>query len=506
MKSLRYVKHPNGFEVKIYYSIEGHTWSQNLGKGYKDADGKKDIFGRNLQLIEEAVLQLFDGQEFIYNCNIKHERLLFEGIDTAHILPQTIHGMNTWKEYNNVACIAARNSDINYQLFLRTYIKLDYEEIQNIIGREFTYQSVLRGAIRDIENHDIKKVYVVDKGSALFLADQLKGAELIHLPIEGLRLPKRSGRPRMHKSDAARKAKERRQTLSGPLVDKANDERDTFRGWVFPSVFNNIGIDAVFSEHHEEFEAQLKAYADLTRSKKSDNCLTSPAFFDGRPRTKDNVVFANGIFIDMDGKDKPPIDPEALAALFPHVRMTIFNSYSSTLEWIRYRVWIPTDRVMSASEYYSTVNSIIDLLPKDAGIDMKKRHPVSIFYLPSQAGDVFGNYFKTFDDEGRLPLCVDHWVLPDYDETETSTTCLLIERNDEKVRKAIANWSPATAPNKKGHDYTFIFACQLKKAGLNKGEAEKVMLDEISKCNQNSRADRRNDVANIMKNQWDKLK
>jgi hypothetical protein len=78
-------------------------------------------------------------------------------------------------EYKNVACIAARNIDINYQGFIETYIDLNIDEIHNIIGREFTCQSVLRSAIRDIINHCIKKVYVVDKGTALFLADQLEG-------------------------------------------------------------------------------------------------------------------------------------------------------------------------------------------------------------------------------------------------------------------------------------------------------------------------------------------
>lgn len=48
--------------------------------------------------------------------------------------------MNTWMEYKNVACIAARNIDINYQRFLETFVNLDIEEIHNIIGREFTYQ------------------------------------------------------------------------------------------------------------------------------------------------------------------------------------------------------------------------------------------------------------------------------------------------------------------------------------------------------------------------------
>jgi Type III restriction enzyme, res subunit len=507
MKTLRYIKHQNGSEVQIYYSLEGHTWSQNLMKGEKDCNGNATIFGPNLKLIEEAVLKLFDGEEFIYTCNFKYEGLVFERIDTAHILPQTIHGMNCWMEYNNVACIAARNIDINYQRFLETYVDLDIEEIHNIIGREFTYQSVLRSAIRDIKNHDIKRVYVVDKGSALFLADQLEGAELIHLPIEGLKLPKRAGRPRMHKSEAARKAKKRsQQTVDDVLIEKARDERDTYRGWLFKTKYDNLGFDPVFSEEYRDMEDQMNILSNKTHGKKTDNHLICPSFFDGKPRSRENVVFANGIFLDIDGKDKPPIHPEEFAKLFPHVRMTAFNTYSSTLEWIRYRVWIPTDRVMTADEYISVTTSMVDLIPKDAGIDKTKLYPENIFYPPCQAEDVFGNYFGTFEESRRV-LYVDDWVLPDHESNDAAEAEVIGDkisktRNDDKMRKAIENWSPATAPKGYGNQHTFILACQLKKAGLDKWQAQKIMLDEASKCSSTqSRADRRKQVEDIM-NKW----
>jgi hypothetical protein len=91
-------------------------------------------------------------------------------------------------------------------------------------------------------------------------------------------------------------------------------------------------------------------------------------------------------------KGKPPIDPKAFAALFPHMRMTIFNSYSSKHDWIKYRVYILTDRVMTAKEYISVTSSMVDRLPKDGGIDMTKIYPESIFYLPCHAGALlFGN-------------------------------------------------------------------------------------------------------------------
>lgn len=91
MKTLRYIKHQNGSEVKIYYSMADNTWSQNLMKDRYDS-GKEITFGQNLKLIENAALKLFGDEHFIYNCNIVYKDLLFSGVETAHILPQTIHG------------------------------------------------------------------------------------------------------------------------------------------------------------------------------------------------------------------------------------------------------------------------------------------------------------------------------------------------------------------------------------------------------------------------------
>ena len=292
--------------------------------------------------------------------------------------------------------------------------------------------------------------------------------------------------------------------------------------------YDNIGFDPVFAEEHQRFEYQMSLYAERVNDTKIDNCLICPSFFDGKPRTRDNVVFANGVFLDMDGMKpkidkttgeviqagKPPIHPDEFAKLFPHLRMTIFNSYSSTTDWIRYRIYIPTDRVMTAKEYMSVTSSMVDLLPKDAGIDKTKIYPESIFYLPCQAGNPFGNFFQIFGNDERKVLFVDDWVLADYavDEGEAQgglarRSAEPIVRDDEKVRKAIDNWSPATAPKGCGNDHTFILACQLKKAGVEQHEAKAIMLQEAGKCHsRQSQSDRRKQVEYLMTNQWHKLR
>jgi hypothetical protein len=153
--------------------------------------------------------------------------------------------------------------------------------------------------------------------------------------------PEVVGEQLLYKSDAARKAKARsKQVCCDVFIDKVTDERDTYRGWVFKTTYDNMGTGPVFSEEYQQFEHQLTLFANKKHEKKTDNTLICPSFFDAKPRKRDNIVFANGIWLDMDGtkNGKPPISLEAFAALFPHVRMTIFNSYSSTHDWPRYRV------------------------------------------------------------------------------------------------------------------------------------------------------------------------
>jgi hypothetical protein len=97
--------------------------------------------------------------------------------------------------------------------------------------------------------------------------------------------------------------------------------------------------------------------------------------------------------------------------------------------------------------------------------------------------------------------------LPDYVGEERVDEPMIRGRDDDKVRRAIDNWSPATALKGQGNDHTFILACQLKKAGIEKHEAKSIMLDEASKCHtRQSQADRGKQVEYIMGYQWHKLR
>jgi hypothetical protein len=101
MQDMRYTQHPNGKELTVYYSIpKGYNWSKDLGQGRNkdvDEEGNYKHEAHNLKLIERAAGELFKGP-FIFNDNIpkakNHHYQLFDGVDRAEHLPQTIHGIN----------------------------------------------------------------------------------------------------------------------------------------------------------------------------------------------------------------------------------------------------------------------------------------------------------------------------------------------------------------------------------------------------------------------------
>jgi hypothetical protein len=539
MADMRYREHFNGPELTVYYAIpRGYNWSKDFMQG----NGKKkamDEYGNykheayNLQLIEKDVLELFD-KPFIFNSNIPKERngnyQVFDGIDRAVQLPQTIHGINDWMEYTDVACFSARNLPVDYINFLKKFIELDIYEIRNCIGRQFCYQSALRGALRDpYNNHEPKRVYIPDEETAEWFASMFEGCKVIHRQIEGLELPQKRGKPRRYRSEiernAARREKREKQIIGGldtTFVDEVTADRNRFHGSLFGHTKDKVGLGRMSYDTHDIFEEQLLKWHETIDHPKEQNILISPAYFaevedveTGRGRI--NVLYCNGIMLDVDGikvrdasgeviGSKPPISPEAFAKLFPRLRMTISNSYNSTLEHPKYHMYIPTDRWMTGTEYENVVSNIT-VIAGNIGFDMSKIFAHSMFYIPSQAKDpLFGNYFKTFNDGKRKVLYVDDWLSPKWDdEPEVRVYDGPKVRDDQKVARAIEMYSPAIAPPKESNVFAFILGCRLKDAGCEPYEAGRIMLDEISKCrDRHSQTDLRAQTKAIMK-KWPSL-
>ena len=110
--------------------------------------------------------------------------------------------------------------------------------------------------------------------------------------------------------------------------------------------------------------------------------------------------------------------------------MAIFNSYSSTRDQPRWRVFIPTTIPLSVRAYKAVVGQIIDAVNKAGfwsakqladgrkrksnlhhGFDMSKLVPSSLFYLPCQAKDPADSFFTDHHEERRAPLDPYQWIM-----------------------------------------------------------------------------------------------
>jgi hypothetical protein len=124
----------------------------------------------------------------------------------------------------------------------------------------------------------------------------------------------------MHKSEAARKAKKRREAKANFTVSTAvcADDGHDFRGTYFAHKADDVGLGTEVFETYQEFEHHLQHLAEHNKRPKAqdgkisitDNRKISPSHFDFTPnpdkgyttkRGRQNVVFSNGISLDCDG-------------------------------------------------------------------------------------------------------------------------------------------------------------------------------------------------------------
>ena len=114
---------------------------------------------------------------------------------------------------------------------------------------------------------------------------------------------------------------------------------------------------------------------------------------------------------------------EEFARLFPRLRMVIINSYSSTPEAPRWRVFIPTTIAMPIAAHRAIAEQIMRTVNragywskkqleaneriksrKHHGFDMGKLTPSSLFYLPCQAENPAHSFFIDHNSPGRAPI------------------------------------------------------------------------------------------------------
>jgi hypothetical protein len=196
-------------------------------------------------------------------------------------------------------------------------------------------------------------------------------------------------------------------------------------GTVYASIFHAEPLDFFPLDDTEAFINGLRFFHSSAYESKAMNGLISPSIFDptladDTKRGLANIRAIWGCWFDNDGGD---LSADDFARLFPRLRMTIFNSYSSTPETPRWRVFVPTTVAMSIAAHKAITGQIMATANKAGywsakqleddsriksrkhhGFDMSKLTPSSLFYLPCQAANPAHSFFMDFADQNRKPL------------------------------------------------------------------------------------------------------
>jgi hypothetical protein len=380
-KHLRYTKHEHGDRITIYFaSHEG--WSKRFrDRAVKDASGAET---RVLERIRQAIATLVGTERFVWMGNKDLDDGFF-GLAGAERLPNTPHGLNSFQGYHNVVVLSALNPPPAHFHFMGARGVSD-EELRTGCYRTAVYQAVMRCSIRNPADTTPKRVIVMDRDTAEWLADLFPGAQVMPLPGLGA-LPSKgkAGRPRQHADNAARtrayRAEQKSKHLaqldlingtsfiraSYPLL--AEQVRGEMREFVRDDIPSKGGdyvtplpaasamtcgtaylskYDSMPFEHfvHYTDDGFIAELRDLhtRRVLKDESGLFSPAHFDpskaaDTDRGLDNIVHLRGIWLDNDGGD---LTHAAFADLFPYLRVVVWNTASSTAAAPRWRAFIPT--------------------------------------------------------------------------------------------------------------------------------------------------------------------
>lgn len=465
VEELRYQSHEHGDRIVIRYASE-EAWS----KRFRDrtlGDGSATV----LDQVRTAVGGFVGDEPFAWMGNVDLPKDFFPQAGAVR-LPNTPHGLNEFQHLHAVVVLSALNPPPVHFHFMEG-LGISGDEVRTAHYRTAVYQAVMRISIRNPADTTHKGVVVMDRDTAEWLADLFPGAEVE--PLDGMGvLPRKgkAGRPRKHATGSdrvrAHREQEKRKLLAQldlinatslitgryPFFDQevragmrelaCNEfpliERDSVTpqaapqtcGTAFASIYDRVPLDHVDYEDDDAFVAGLGALHGRVVAK-DEAGLFSPAHFDpdkaaGTGRGLDNITHLRGVWLDNDGGD---LTHAAFAGLFPHLRVVVWNTASSTAENPRWRAFIPTTCAMSLDVYGLILAQIVKVLNRAGywgtrqlekrpgikgrlchGFDEGKFNGASLFYLPCQAKDPAHSFFIDYGegDSKRGPLDLHAWI------------------------------------------------------------------------------------------------
>jgi hypothetical protein len=460
-EGLRYTKHPNGEAVTICYVTE-QQWSRKRRELVCGEDGET-VLDRMIS----AAKRLIPSGRLLWhaNCSVNGDPFGHP----AQRLPSKPHGLNSFREFDDVVFLSSLNPPTDHFRFLQSQ-GLQGGEVRAFTYLAEVYQAAMRGSLRDPNNRQPKQILVPDRGAAEYLQDIFPGCTVKKLDI-GLvdDVQKRRGRPRRHDSNRERVARQRQEKRERKLkllaeqfrlnLPDMGEQEDCVVGagerggscaknsirlytnfgtqpltaTLFSSVFSPIPF-AYVSGEIDAFIDLLRRCHSRRRTGKQDY-LFSPAIFDPAKseqthRGETNIAYLRHIVQDFENGELPP---DELANIFPGLRMVVMNTFNHTADKPRFRVVFPTSEFMTPVVYGLINDCLADKLEdagysvvrgdrregerlqnarlnaRASGLDWSKTPPTSLFYLPCQAkaGDSF---FMDFAEGSRQPLNPSIWI------------------------------------------------------------------------------------------------
>jgi hypothetical protein len=460
---LRYLAHQNGGLLRIMYATD-EPWSKAL----RDRVLDEAAGARVLDVILEKVRAEVGDQPFVWMGNKDLDNGTFNGLKTER-LPNTPHGRNDFQGFHVAVILSALNPPPAHFNFLDAQ-GVSGADVRTGGYKHSVYQAVMRCSLRNPDDLNPKTVIVMDRDTAEWLARLFPGCSVSPLggAVIGAVL-KKSGRPKVHSSSAARKAAHRREWETRLLIEQdiingddltadfypdltatiraempeleglagedqvAWGDAEKGGGTIFTSLYDPVPFGHLDREEDESFIAELRSLHDRSIPAKEDAGLISPAFFDANKdpdtsRGLANVRHVRGIWLDNDGGD---LTHEDFARLFPNLRIVVWNTYSSTPEKPRWRAFIPTTQAMTMKVHALILGQIMRALNKEGywskdqlaknpairkrnlhGFDTSKLNAASLFFLPAKARDPAGSFFHDYGvaNPKRKPIEPTTWI------------------------------------------------------------------------------------------------
>ena len=415
-KNLRYADHSSvAKRLKITY-LQENNYSKCQANTSRDGRKLADTYARKAH-------EVMGSDDAL--CVLNKDDASFKPAKWTQISPMS-HGLNEYQDYTNIYFGAALNRPPQHIKMLMD-IGVSQEIIYRSSAIESAYQTLMRTALRNPDSAEIVQCVVVDKATAEAIAMLFPGC-LIG-PVDGIQ----KKAVVVPKSSAEMKHKTRLEIAKAQL---ALDDRivigETDETGILVNGFNDIRSQSTYTERMTPTEftgVMKKVHTNNIIDSKTDNALFNTTEFNGN-RTTENVVSSGMVAIDCDGGE---MTPDEFSSVFSDVSHIITNSASNDGTNNRFRALFFVDKEMTVDTHLMVFDYLVARLEKNnfytvpqghtqgdrleefmrkllkrnplakiSGVDMSKRSPTSLFYLPCQIkGREQHAFFRSFHTDVR---------------------------------------------------------------------------------------------------------